>query len=426
MIHPKLFYYPSTTTLLYLGYSGAIDDREGGDMRVLNGSPDSIHKYYESNRSQRHTGEYLLEHFFKDNAKFTLKGNLSLFNRDNSSNTVSVNGNQTSYYNEASVFVPVHKIDIVAGINAVGDKYTTISPDSASLRGYDNFTMGIFGQFDIHIKDKTTIEGGLRLDNHKRYGLFALPRIAIFHRIDEHWAARSGFGMGYKTPNPLVQQNIEYSVLDLLPVNNSVKSEVSYGYNAEFNYKRDLAEHTSIFINQAFFLTQIDNPIIIYRNSIGKIDLVNASSSVVSKGFDSYIKLDIRSWELYLGYTFTDARNTYLPSNTFVPLTPKNRGAFILVKEIGDLWRIGLEGSYIGQQYRYDATTTPSYFFMAAMIQRNIGKHFIIVLNGENLLDYRMSKVESLYTGSITSPTFKPLWAPIDGRVINFSVRWKL
>gem|GEM_PF-5709686 len=60
------------------------------------------------------------------------------------------------------------------------------------------------------------------------------------------------------------------------------------------------------------------------------------------------------------------------------------------------------------------------------MIQRNIGKHFIVVLNGENLLDYRMSNVESLYTGTISAPAFKPLWAPIDGRVINMSLRWKL
>jgi len=37
-----------------------------------------------------------------------------------------------------------------------------------------------------------------------------------------------------------------------------------------------------------------------------------------------------------------------------------------------------------------------------------------------------MSKVETLYSGSITTPTFKPIWAPIDGRVINISVRWKL
>lgn len=426
MVHPKLFYYPSSTTVLSVGYSGAFDARKGGDMRVLNGMPDSIHKYYESNNTQRHTGEYLLEHSFKNNTKLTLKGNLSMFSRDNASNVVSINGNQTSYYNEVSVFVPVHKIDIVAGINAVGDKYNTTFPDSASLKVYDNFTLGIFGQCDIHIKDRTTIEAGLRFDNHSRYGLFALPRIAAFHRFNEHWAARTGFGMGYKTPNPLVQQNIEYSVLDMLPVNNTVKSEVSYGYNAEFNYKRGLAKNTSIFINQAFFMTQVDKPILFYRNSTGKIDLANASAPVTSMGFDSYVKLDINSWELYLGYTFTDARNTYLSSNNFVPLTPKHRGAFVLVKELSDRWRIGVEGSYIGQQYRYNATTTPSYFFMAAMIQRNIGKHFIIVLNGENLLDYRMSRAEPLYTGSITSPSFKPLWAPIDGRVVNLSIRWKL
>ncbi len=426
MIHPKLFIYPTAATSVAVGYSGAFDDRKGGDMHVLNGAADMIHRYYESNKTQRHTGEYLVEHLTGSNAKFTLKGNLSYFTRNNESNTASVNGNQTSYYNEASVFVPGTKVDFVAGVNVVGDKYNTSLPDTVLLKVYDNFTTGVFGQCDIRIKEKTTIEAGLRFDNHNRYGLFALPRIAAFYRFDERWAARAGFGMGYKVPNPLVQQNIEYNIPDLLPVNSTVRPEVSYGYNAEMNYKRELAEHTSLFINQAFFLTQIDRPILFYRNSAGKVDLVNATSPVVSKGFDSYVKLDVRSWELYLGYTYTDARNTYLSSGNFVPLTPRNRAAFIIVRELGDAWRIGIEGSYIGQQYRYDASLTPSYTFIAAMIQRNIGKHFIVVLNGENLLDYRMSNVESLYTGTISAPSFKPLWAPIDGRVINLSLRWKL
>jgi iron complex outermembrane receptor protein/outer membrane receptor for ferrienterochelin and colicins len=63
--------------------------------------------------------------------------------------------------------------------------------------------------------------------------------------------------------------------------------------------------------------------------------------------------------------------------------------------------------------------------FMAAMVERKLGKKISLVLNCENLLDYRQSKHEALYTGTITNPTFKPLWAPIDGRVINCSVRWK-
>jgi iron complex outermembrane receptor protein/outer membrane receptor for ferrienterochelin and colicins len=109
-----------------------------------------------------------------------------------------------------------------------------------------------------------------------------------------------------------------------------------------------------------------------------------------------------------------------------MPLTPRNRAALVLVKELGEKWRFGLEGSYNGSQYRYDGTATPGYLFLAAMIQRNIGDHFMVVLNGENLLDYRMSREETIYTGSISNPMFKPLWAPVDGRIINLSVRWKL
>ncbi len=56
---------------------------------------------------------------------------------------------------------------------------------------------------------------------------------------------------------------------------------------------------------------------------------------------------------------------------------------------------------------------------------KKIGHHISIVLNCENLLDYRQSKVENIFNGTMTNPVFKPLWAPIDGRVINLAVKWK-
>lgn len=426
LIHPRMFYYPSDKTVISLGYSGSFDDRKGGDMRVLQNDGDSLHKYYEQNTSQRHTGEYLVEQYMGNEIKLTVKGNLSNFNRIVNSSSYSLEGNQTSYFNEASVLVPMGRNDLVTGITVVGDDYIATKPDTALLKSYSNFTIGAFGQYSLHIRERTTVEAGLRTDWHRTYGLFALPRVAVFHRFSEHWAARAGFGMGYKVPNPLVQQNIDYNPMYLLPVTTSVKREMAYGYNAEANYKKEWDNGISLFVNQAFFLTQVERPIIFQQAANATISLINASSPVVSKGSDTYVKLELHHWELYLGYTLTDARNTYLPANTFVPLTPRHRGAFVVVKEIEKKWRFGLEGSYFGNQYRYDATTTPGYFFIAAMVQRNIGKHIAVVLNGENLLDYRMSRVESLYNGSITNPAFKPLWAPIDGRVINISLRWKL
>ena len=100
--------------------------------------------------------------------------------------------------------------------------------------------------------------------------------------------------------------------------------------------------------------------------------------------------------------------------------------AFTIVKELGEQWRIGVEGSYNGYQYRQDASKTPGYSFMAGFDRKKIGKHIGIVLNGETLLDYRQSKNEDLFTGSITNPSFVPWWAPIDGRVINLAVKIKL
>jgi iron complex outermembrane receptor protein/outer membrane receptor for ferrienterochelin and colicins len=158
-------------------------------------------------------------------------------------------------------------------------------------------------------------------------------------------------------------------------------------------------------------------------------DLVfnNQTKPIITRGIDVFMRALISEWELYGGYTFTYAERKYLPEKNFMPLTPRNRFAFTLMREFEDAgWRFGLEGSYNGYQYREDYSKTPAYFFMAAMIEKKLGKHIALVLNAENLLDYRQGRVESLYSGTITHPVFNPLWAPIDGRVINVSFRWKL
>lgn len=427
IFHPKLFFYPSPKTIISVGYIGSFDDRTGGDMQVLQGKSDAVHRYFDANKSQRNTGEYLLEQFFGGDTKLTVKGNLSNFTRDNTSDEYFIKGKQSSYYHEASIYVPLGKSDLVAGINLTGQHYETVVPQNTALPMFSGNTIGTFAQYDLHLHDNTTIESGLRFDHHDQYGGFLLPRVAIFHRFNEHWASRAGFGMGYKTPNPLVEQNFDYTVLDLAPYSkNLVRAEKSYGYNAEVNYKKQWSKDVTLFINQAFFFTTISMPVVFNTNSSGKIDIFNAALPTKSKGFDTYVKLHLYAWELYAGYTFTDARNTYLTGNNFIPLTPKNRFAFVVANDISEKLTAGLEGSYTGYQFRYDGTKTPSYIFMAAMVKYAVDSHATVVLNCENLLDYRMNKIESVYTGSISNPVFKPLWAPIDGRVINLSLRWKL
>jgi iron complex outermembrane receptor protein/outer membrane receptor for ferrienterochelin and colicins len=311
-------------------------------------------------------------------------------------------------------------------VSITGDRFEKKKKsDLTPINNFSNNTYGAFLQLTLHLPANTILESGLRADHHNDYGDFVLPRIAFFHRFNEVWATRLGFGMGYKTPNALAPQSIEYDIENIQPINANVQSETSYGFNAELNYKKDFGEKNELFINHAFFLTRITSPIIATELPSGDVVFGNMNKPVVSKGFDTYIQMNIEGWEIYAGYTFTIAKRKYLPVKQFQELTPKNRAAFTLVKELGEAWRTGLEGSYTGPQFRDADSKTPGYVFMAGLIERKFGSHVSLVLNGENLLNYRQSKKEPLFFGSITTPEFRPLWAPIDGIVINLSLRIK-
>ncbi len=72
--------------------------------------------------------------------------------------------------------------------------------------------------------------------------------------------------------------------------------------------------------------------------------------------------------------------------------------------------------------YVYDNRRVANIWFMAAMVERKF-KEGSIVLNCENLLDQRQSKFEPLVEGTMTQPLFNPVWGPLEGRVINLSIK---
>ena len=429
IIHPKLFFYPSENSSISIGWNGTFDKNLGGDIDVIKGNSDQIHQYFEQNKTQRNSYELIFDQKFSDHSKLTFKNSLSNFNRNFSSNTNFLDAKQKNYFSELTFVKPIKKMTFVLGTDFQGSKFTPEDFQNFKIPKFENNSFGIFLQNSIKF-DKTNIETGIRQDFTNHFGSFFLPQVAVIHHFNENWGIRGGIGLGYKVPNALTPQMYDYPIENLLPINlKTTKAEKSVGYNLEFNYKLnfgeiDSKEQNSIFINQAFFLTEINNPITGNLDNSGNIEFKNEEKPIISKGFDTYIKAIIDEWELYAGYTFTIAENKYLTKNQFIPLTPKNRFAMTALKEFKS-WKAGIEASFTGKQHRLDYTETPSYLFIAAMISKNVGEHFILVLNCENLLDYRQSRKEPLYFGNISSPTFYPLWSPIDGRVINFSIKWK-
>lgn len=426
VIHPRLFFYPNPSTQITLGITSTKDSRLGGDMLVIAKHSDSIHKYFQENNIGRTSAEFLFEKTFDSKNRLTIKSSLSNFERSIAGPTHYFKAKQIDYYSEFSLLLNQKKGSWISGINLTGNRFAKLPGDFVYLQNNVNNTIGFFSQYNYKFSKNTTIEAGLRDDYNEKYNNFILPRIAIFKRINHHWGTRLGVGAGYKLPDPLSPQIKEYDIENIMPIDAAVQAENSVGYNAEINYKKNWDADKTLFINHAFFLTEINNPVISKEDQLQHVSFFNASNSIISKGFDTYIKLKMEDWEIYAGCTYTIAERKYLQVNQSMPYTPAFRMAYMITHEIEGKGRFCVEASYNGSQYKEDHTKTPSYLFLAAMTEINLSKHFSAVLNCENILDYRQSKKEALYTGTITNPSFQSLWAPIDGRAINLSLKYKL
>ncbi|QRA41337.1 TonB-dependent receptor plug domain-containing protein [Chryseobacterium cucumeris] len=426
VVHPKLFFYPSSNVTITLGWNGSFDKNLGGDMQVIEGNSNMIHQYYEQNKLQRNTYELTYQQNLNDHSKIEFKNSLSHFNRNFSSNDNFLTAEQTNYFSELTFVKIMKNMTWVFGTDFQGNKFQPKEAGIFHIPKFENSSFGMFIQNTLKF-DKATIETGLRNDFTNHYGSFFLPSIAVIYHLGKLWAVRGGIGLGYKVPNALAPQMTDYPLESLMPIDlKTTRSEKSIGYNLEFNYKKKFDNGNQIFINQAFFLTNIYHPVIGNIGPENKVLFVNENKPVISKGFDTYVKGVFDEWELYLGYTFTIAKYTFLNNDQFIPLTPKHRLAMTIVKDFDGGWKFGIEDSFTGNQYRINHTMTPSYLFMAAMLSKELGKHITLVLNCENIFDYRQSKKEPLYSGTISSPTFNALWSPIDGRVVNLSFKWKL
>jgi len=53
-------------------------------------------------------------------------------------------------------------------------------------------------------------------------------------------------------------------------------------------------------------------------------------------------------------------------------------------------------------------------------------KHYSLFINFENFTDTRQTRFDTIYTGSVTHPVFRDIYAPLDGFVINGGLKLNL
>lgn len=418
--HPKIFLYPNEKNIVTLEYDGTYEDRNGGDMQVLHQTKDNTRQFFIQNKSLRNSIAGTWQNKLNKSDELNFKGLLSFFNRDIISNVFGMKAYQQSFFTELSYLKKWHKHTLVSGINISGESFDKKLPDTSGINSYSNIIFGAFMQDDWKLTPKLTAQTGVRFDYNNGYDPVVLPRLSLLYKFNNRFTSRLGGGMGYKVPS-VFTNDVDERALRNHNLSAGILTEKSYGANWDINYKQKIDEW-HVTVNQMFYVTQINRPVIEDVNGGINFNYVNAAKPLNTKGFETYVAVTRQGLEMYLGYTYTIAKQLYNPLQPFVPLSAKSKFAAVISNEFSEKFRACIEASYTGRQYLDDGTKTPGYLIAAGMIRYDI-KNISLVLNCENIFDYRQTRKESIVFGSITNPSFKQIWAPVDGRVVNLSAR---
>ena len=423
-INPKLFVFFTPNTTLTAAVNITSEKRTGGDMNFIKGTNPS--GFYELNNTDRYSTQFSIEHHFGKYNHFTFKNSLNRFQRAITSRGYGFNGTQNGTFTEATYAYHGDKSEWITGLNLLSDDFKETKLTATPLRNYQQLTVGAFVQNILKVNDKFNLETGLRGDYVKEYGFAFLPRLSALFKFTPKLSSRIGGGWGYKTPTIFTEESERLQYKNVLPVEETInKMERSYGVNADINFKTKMAEgEVNFSLNHLFFYTRITDPLLL--QPVGADYRFNTvAGHIDSRGMETNIKVGYNDFNLFIGYTFTLAELHQGNTKSESFLTPKHRLNSVLMYEVPEKWKLGIEAYYFSKQRLSDGTHGKPYWITGFMAER-LWKKFSLYINFENFLDTRQTRFGTIYTGSINSPVFKDIYAPLDGFVVNGGIKLKL
>lgn len=426
-INPKLFFEFNEKNNLDVGINYTTEDRTGGDMLYIDGKGDATHSYFEENNSDRFSTQLSYTHTFDEKNKLIIKNSINNFKRVINTPGYQFDGVQNSSFSEISYTFNQEKSEWIAGANLWTDNFSETPLSSAPKRDYEQTTLGGFIQNTTTLSEIFQLEAGLRGDYVIDYGFTFLPRVSILYKPNTSFTSRLGGGWGYKAPTIFTEESERIQYRNVLPISSSTnKLEKSYGANWDFNYKTSLADgEVGLSINHLFFYTYLNDPLFLEPQFTGDYQFVNLSGYTDTKGTETNVKVNYADFKLFIGYTYTD---TKIHNNGMVmqnPLTAKHRLNNVLMYEVEEKWKVGLEAYYFSPQRLSDGSTGKEYWICGLMIEK-IWERLSLYINFENFTDTRQTRFDTIYTGTITNPTFRDIYAPVDGFVMNGGIKISL
>lgn len=425
-LSPRLFFDLADNTRLTLGNSTASQSREGGDVFVIRGRADGRHQYFENNESLRNITTLQFERGFDRGRSLVARQSLAFFKREIEIPDYLFKGGQFNSYTDVTYFHPAGKHALVFGFNAAYDRFRERRARSSFiLRDESRRTFGGYMQDSFTVTEKLSLEAGFRLDHVKHYGTFPLPRVSALYRFTDKLSSRFSVGLGYKAPSVFTEEAETILFRNVLPIGNTLKAERSRGGTFDVNYRNTVGEKFSYSLNQMFFYTEIEDPLVLLATPGGFFSFANAARPVRSAGFETNVRASYDFVKLFAGYTFTDARAKYLPGgDQTLPLTPRRRINSALLFEKEENFKAGVEAYYTSSQFLTDRFRTRPFWVMGVFGEKSFGNYSLFV-NAENITDTRQGRFGTVVFPPHQQPAFAEIYTHTEGRVFNGGVKVK-
>ena len=420
-INPRLFLYGKNTTA-DVGITYITEDRTGGSTEYIkNGGTE----FFEKNNTDRITTQLGIAHKIGEHSTLQFKNSYSRFDRVITIPTYTFDALQQSSFSELTWNRKGQKADWVIGANVLTEDLKEQAQTADPKRDYHYNTFGLFVQNAWSISDKVVLESGLRGDYVNEYGFELLPRVSAMFRVTPKLTTRIGGGFGYKTPTIFTEEAERIQFQNLLPINiiNS-KNERSVGTNWDFNYRTNIGD-VGFSLNHLFFYTRLNNPLVLVGAAGGKVQFQNSTGHLDTKGMETNLRLTYGDFKLFIGYTYTDANTHFTNTKEWLPLTARHRVNNVLMYEIEDKLKLGLEAYHFSKQRLSDGTFGKPYWITGFMAEK-LWEKFSVYINFENFTNTRQTKFDTIYTGTINNPTFRDIYAPVEGFVVNGGIKIRL
>ena len=418
-INPRLFLYGKKTSA-NVGFSYITEDRIGGNINYIKRGGSG---FFEQNNSDRFTTQVAVAHQLGQGV-LNFKNSYTRFDRSIAIPAYRFEALQQSSFSELTYSLNKNKSSWVIGANFLTDNLDEVPHTSTPMRDYHYDTYGAFAQNTWSPTERFTLETGLRGDYVYEYGFELLPRISALLKATSQLTFRLGGGAGYKTPTVFNEEAEREQFQNIQPIARGTINERSLGGNFDINYRRNFGE-LGFSINQLFFYTRLEKPLVLQPAAGFTFAFENADGHIDTKGLETNIKFTYGDFKLFVGYTYADVETHFNGSKQRLPLTAKHRLNNVLMYEVEEKWKIGLEAYYTSRQTLSDGTSGKPYWVTGFMVEK-LWEKFSLFINFENFTDTRQTRFDTIYTGSINAPQFRDIYAPVDGFVVNGGLKVRL